>query len=200
MINTNRTSRLFRIVGGERRPRRRASFKPQPLPLEARCLLSVDVDVPIPTSNLRVDLSKIFWNGEAMPLNPGGKDNIPSPAAAGAMKTITITNNGPDTIYPFLRGQNSGTDPNATPAKSEPPDDPQDLMNHEFREYIGYSKPDGTDYLGLPTGQSITIQVPLVLWDGDNLYLATDGKRLTSSKLFGYDSNAKISIAGRDTG
>jgi hypothetical protein len=204
MINMNRTSRLFRIVGGERQPRRRASFKPQPLPLEARCLLSKvpippgNPEVPIPPSNQRVDLSTIFWNGEAMPLNPGGKDNIPSPAVAGAMKTITITNDGPDMIYPFLRGQNSGIDPNSIgpDGKLDPaPYDPQDLVDHEFREYIGYSKPDGTDYLGLPKDQSITIQVPLVLWDGDNLYLATDGKRLTSSNLFGYDSNAKISIA-----
>src|SRR5271166_7038524 len=75
----------------------------------------LSVAVPIPTTNPRVDLSTIFWNGEAKPLNPGGKPNIPSPASVGAAKTITITNSGPDMIYPFLRGQNGGSDPHASP-------------------------------------------------------------------------------------
>jgi len=163
--------------------------------LEDRCLLAIVV--PIPTSNPVVELSTIFWNGEKEPLNPDGKGklNIPAPYEVGAAKTITIINNSDDTIFPFLRGQNSGTDPNSS---NKGPYDPQDLVNHEFREYIGYSK-DGSNYLGLPKEASITVQVPLVLWDGNNLYIATDGTNLTTPSIFGYDATAKITIADSNT-
>ncbi len=149
--------------------------------------------IPIPSSNKQVELSKIFWNGEPQPLAPkGGLSNIPSPAASGAAKTITITNSSSSTIYPFLRGQNNGTDPHSNNQYY----DPQDIHGHEFREYIGYSLPSGKTFFGLPSGASITIQVPLALWDGDNLFIATDGKDLTSSNIFGYDSTAWVTIAG----
>jgi hypothetical protein len=83
MTNKNLASRFFRIVGSkQRQPRPRASFKPQHSLLEDRCLPSVAV--PIPTTNTRVFLATIFWNGEATPLNPGGKPNIPSPSSVGA--------------------------------------------------------------------------------------------------------------------
>lgn len=166
--------------------------------LEDRCLLAGDapVPVPIPTTNPMVALSTIFWNGEAQPLNPAGKPNIQAPDKVGAAKTITIKNNSTtDTIYPFLRGGNFGSDPNSTSGKLY---DPQDLTNHEFRQYVGYSTTNGTNYLGLPAGASITIQVPLVLWDGLNLYIATDGTNLTTAtpNIFNYEANARISIAG----
>ena len=198
MINERRTPQSPVHVRGARHQRRRpASFAPRCLSLEERTLLSVAV--PIPTSNPRVRLSTIFWNGEPTPLNTkDGKPNIPALDKAGAIKTITITNSSNDTIYPFLRGANSGEDPNSTSGKLY---DPQDLTNHEFREYIGYSKKaDGTTYLGLPKGASITIQVPLVLWDGDNLYIATDGTNLTSAtpNIFNYEATAKVSIAGTE--
>ncbi len=178
-------------LGMRRQPRRRASFAPQFLALEERSLMSVAV--PIPASNPHVPLSTIFWNGEPTPLGPNGQTNLPSPESVGSAKTITITNTGPSMIYPFLRGQNGGIDPHATPPA---PYDPQDLANHEFREYVGFSLPGGKQFLGLPSGASITIQVPLALWDGDNLYLATDGAYLTSDKLFAYNRDAPISIAG----
>ncbi len=156
--------------------------------------------VPIPASNPRVALSTIFWNGEATPLDTEtGKPNIPSPQAAGAAKTITITNYGKETIYPFLRTANDGKDPNDS---NDGYYDPQDLHTGEFREYVGYTAKDGKEYLGLPPGASLTFQVPLVLWDGDNISLVTDGKYLTTppgkpgSTLFGYDPNARIAIAG----
>jgi hypothetical protein len=190
----------FRSINPARRHRRqRRANHAAPLAaevshLEARCLLSGGV--PIPGTNVRVDLKTIFWNG-GPPINTtDGLDNIPSPTTDHAEKSITISNDGPDMIYPFLRGQNSGQDPNSTgPTQFY---DPQDLMDHEFREYIGYTAPDGKDYLGLPPGASITVTVPLVLWDGDNLYIATDGKDLTSPTLFGYDANASITIAKTD--
>ena len=157
--------------------------------------------VPIPTTNPQVPLNTIFWNGEAQPLNPSGKPNIPAPSSVGATKTITISNDSTDMIYPFLRGQNSGTDPHNIGPDGKPtpaPYDPQDLMGHEFREYIGYTASDGTNYLGLPSGALITVQVPLALWDGDNLYIATSGDHLTSANIFKYNSSASISIAGPD--
>jgi hypothetical protein len=155
-------------------------------------------EIPIPATNPVVPLSTIFWNGEAAPLDPGGEPNIPSPESAGAAKTITITNYHTDLIYPFLRTENSGKDPNDS---YEGPYDPQDLPLKEFRLYVGYTKADGSKYLGLPSGASITFQVPLVLWDGNNISLVTDGTYLTTPKgapgstLFGYDAAAKISIA-----
>ncbi|MDG3004354.1 hypothetical protein [Paludisphaera mucosa] len=191
MINETLASRFFRVInGGLRKPRRRASFKPAYLMLEDRRLPAAIV--PIPQTNPRVALSTIFWNGEPTPLNSAGLANVPAPASVGAAKTVTITNGSSSTIYPFLRGQNGGIDPNATP---QAPYDPQDLANKEFREYIGYTGPAGRQYLGLPAGASITIQVPLALWDGDNLFIATDGSKLTSPSLFGYNPKASISIA-----
>ncbi|WP_169977352.1 hypothetical protein [Tautonia rosea] len=161
--------------------------------LEERIVLSDGV--PIPASNPRVPLSTIFWNGETMPLNPSGKVGVPSPQAAGAAKTITIKNNSAEMIYPFLRGGNFGKDPNSSEGSFY---DPQDLTDREFRQYVGYADQDGSQYLGLPAGASITLQVPLVLWDGNNLYLATAGEYLTSDSpnLFNYEATAQIAVAG----
>lgn len=190
-MNTKLTARFRRILGRKQRHSRpRASFLPQSLQLEERQLLSIGVQVP--TTNVKVPLSKIFWNGEARPLNTDGRGlpNIQSPADAGSMKTLTIKNNGDATIYPFLRGQNIGFDDNAKPPG---PYDPQDKKNHEFREYIGFSM-GGKDFLGLPKGATVTIQVPLVLWE-NNMYVATSGKEMTSPLLAGYDKKAQITIA-----
>ncbi len=52
-----------------------------------------------------------------------------SPSAAGAMKTVTLTNNGPAMIYPFIRGENIGQDPNATATNQYY--DPQDVTGVE---------------------------------------------------------------------
>jgi hypothetical protein len=177
------------------RRRDRCVFTPICLELEGRVLLSNGV--PIPASNPRVPLSTIFWNGEAEPLNPSGLNNVPSPQMAGAAKWITITNNSAGMIYPFLRGGNFGQDPNSTGGTFY---DPQDLTNREFRQYVGYAKADGSQYLGLPAGASITLQVPLVLWDGNNLYLATAGEYLTSASpnLFNYEATAQIAVAGTE--
>src|SRR5262245_48918767 len=158
----------------------------------------MSADILIPATNPMVPLSTIFWNGESEPLNPNGKSNIPSPDAAGAAKTITITNYDSKTIYPFLRTENNGQDPNDS---NQGHYDPQDLHLKEFRQYVGYITGDGSKYLGLPSGASITFQVPLVLWDGNNISLVTDGTYLTTPKgalgstLFGYDTTARISIA-----
>jgi hypothetical protein len=199
MINKNFALWLRRNRGSkQRRRRRQASYKVELLQLEDRRLLA---PVPIPQANPRVDLSSIFWNGGA-PLNPNGFDGVTSPDANGAGKTITISNYGPHTIYPFLRSENGGKDPNSTKVTKDGEKwyDPQDLHLSEFREYVGYSQ-GGEQFLGLPSGATITFEVPLVLWDGDNISLVTDGAKLTTPKtspggtLFGYEPSAKVTIA-----
>jgi hypothetical protein len=83
-------------------------------------------------------------------------------------KTITFTNNSNthQTIYPFLYTANT-----------EKIYDPIDINDDEYRLYIGYQK-DGKEILGLPYGDSITINVPLVFWNGGRADIATDGSQL----------------------
>jgi hypothetical protein len=190
---------------GRRRAKRRLQVAAEVLRLEARCMLSGGVPIP---GNPEVPLKEIFWNG-GPPISRKSPftDSLPSPEAAGAAKTIMITNYGTTTIYPFLRTENTGKDPHSNDAKTKFNQyyDPQDVHGAEFREYVGYTDTDGSKDLGLPSGASITFQVPLVLWDGDNVSIVTDGKYLTTSPgkpgdtIFNYDPNAKITIAGTQT-
>ncbi len=153
---------------------------PQDWLLEDRCLLSAAVPVPagstpIPGVNAP---NQIFWNGGA-PLNPPSAGGIPTVTDTPPAKTITISNTTSQTIYPFLRGANTGQDPNSTNQTNiNQYYDPQDFINQEYREYVGYVQ-GGKQYLGLPANSSITIQVPVVFWDADNTYIATDGTYLT---------------------
>ena len=84
-------------------------------------------------------------------------------------KSVTFTNNSNNkqTIYPFLYS------PNNT-AKY----DPMDAGNDEYRLYIGYQTTGGKEVLGLPYGDSITVSVPLVFWNGGRADIATDGPNL----------------------
>lgn len=86
-------------------------------------------------------------------------------------KSFTFTNNGADnttkqTIYPFLYSPNT-----------EQKYDPIDTNNEEYRIYIGYQQ-NGQYLLGLPFGDTITINVPLVFWNGGRADIATDGANL----------------------
>src|SRR6185437_9314383 len=166
--------------------------------LEDRCLLSglgvVDPQVPLGSTTA---LNQIFWNGGA-PLNPNG---LPGITAAPTMKTITITNTTNQTIYPILRDANTGQDPhNTNPNNPNNYYDPQDFHNQEYRAYIGYVK-DGVQTLGLPAGATITIAVPLVFWDAENTYLATDGQNLivtdpiNDSNPFRYDPTSSRGVS-----
>src|SRR5262249_28502739 len=71
----------------------------------------------------------------------------------------------------------------------------------QYREYIGYVGTDGSWNLGLPTGATITIQVPLVFWDSGRLNLATDGANLITtafagvSNPFKYDPKASLGVS-----
>jgi hypothetical protein len=184
-----------------RRAHRRLSVTAEVSRLEERCLLSLPPNqFPLNQVANAVPLSNIFWNG-GPPLDgaPGmpNRPSFPSPSTDGAMKTVTLTNNGPATIYPFIRGQNNGKDEASHTGNTYY--DPQDPINKEYREYVGYTTSDGT-FMGLPSHASITFQVPLVLWDGDNVFIATDPANLTSSiPVYSYDSTSsttKLSIAG----
>jgi len=83
-------------------------------------------------------------------------------------KLLTFTNNSADhqTIYPFLYS------PNDTAIY-----DPIDTNNEEYREYVGYTA-NGNTYLGLPYGASITINVPLVFWNGARADIVVSGTGL----------------------
>jgi hypothetical protein len=103
-------------------------------------------------------------------------------------KTLTITNNTDKTVYPIIR------DPN------NPPYDPYDDTNKEYRGYIGH-KQGGKYYFGLKEGESIQVSVPLVFWNGGRISVGTDGQYLTRSGLpASYDSNAQRSITDAETG
>ena len=80
-------------------------------------------------------------------------------------KLVTFTNNSNNhqTIYPFLYSPNNNKIY-----------DPIDTANDEYRLYIGYQN-NGNYILGLPYGKTITIDVPLVFWNGGRADIATDG-------------------------
>jgi hypothetical protein len=158
-----------------------------------------------------------------MPTGPGGgqpDDGIqpfdPNPAAPGSLtrrfltygidadgipipvKTLRITNNTADTVYPIMRDPNSNT---LASNKTVGLYDPYDPVNREYRGYIGYEQ-GGRFYFGLKRGQSILVSVPLVFWNGARIGIGTDGQYLTPSRLpnpLRYDRNAYRSIAKAET-
>jgi hypothetical protein len=197
-----------------RRANRRSQLAAEVMRLEERWMLSTLSGNQIPRAqvakNVDTPVTDIFWNGgvpatgSPWNLDPNYKDKSFLPPAAptgGAMKTVTLTNNSPEMIYPFIRGENIGKDPNANPGNQYY--DPLDVTGQEYREYIGYQIGSGEfagTYIGLPSKASITFQVPLVLWDGDNMYIATDPNYLTATDIpyvnvYNYNQNATISIA-----
>ncbi|HEU5118070.1 MAG TPA: hypothetical protein VFT74_15715, partial [Isosphaeraceae bacterium] len=191
--------------------RRRTSYVPDCSALEERTLLSAPVSlrarfatanvlsvplsdvVPIP-ANPREQPSQIVWNGDR-----NSQSGVPSPQASSAAKYITITNGSASTIYPFLRTANNGSDPHSTGPDPNGYYDPRDPHNQEFRLYVGYSLPNGGpqggQFLGLPPGATITFQVPLVFWDGDNLFFSTESQYITSSStVYNYQVGAHVAI------
>ena len=141
-----------------------------------------------------------------MPPGPDGMQPFdPNPAAPGSLtgrfmtygkdsagkdvplKTLRITNDTGQTVYPIMR------DPN------HPPYDPYDDPNKEYRGYIGYEE-RGKYYFGLKKGESILVRIPLVFWNGGRIAVGTDGQYLTQEGLpLSYDSNAQRSIANAET-
>jgi hypothetical protein len=158
-----------------------------------------------------------------MPTGPGGghtDDGIqpydPNPAAPDSktrhfltygfdsdgnpipLKTLRITNNTADTVYPIMR------DPNSNILESNSAVglyDPYDLPNKEYRGYIGYK--EGTKYyFGLKRGQSILLSLPLVFWNGARIGIGTDGQYLTPAGLpnpLRWDPNGHRSVTNAQT-
>ena len=156
----------------------------------------------------------------ADPLMPTGAGGVqpfdPNPAGPGSLtrqfltygvdsdgntvplKTLRITNNTAQTVYPIIRDPNSITIDGSTTIGLY---DPYDPANKEYRGYIGYEE-DGKYYFGLKQGQSILVSVPLVFWNGARIGIGTDGQYLTPTgdpNPLRYDPNAQRSIANAET-
>jgi hypothetical protein len=93
-------------------------------------------------------------------------------------KTLRITNNTDQTVYPIMRDPNSNTLASNSAVGLY---DPYDLPNKEYRGYIGYSEGTGDNakyYFGLKRRESVLVSIPLVFWNGARIGIGTDGKYL----------------------
>jgi hypothetical protein len=122
-------------------------------------------------------LAPFAWADDGDPLMPPGTTFDPNPAAPNSptnqvlvygtdkdgtavpMKTLRITNNTPNTVYPIMRDQNA-----TVLADNEAVGlyDPYDMPKREYRGYIGYQGTDKKYYFGLKRNQTILVNVPLV--------------------------------------
>ena len=156
----------------------------------------------------------------ADPLMPAGPDGVqpfdPNPAAPGSLtrqfltygvdsdgttvplKTLRITNNTGQTVYPIMRDPNSNT---IKGSKTIGLYDPYDPANKEYRGYIGYEQ-GGQYYFGLKKGESILVSVPLVFWNGARIGVGTDGKYVAPTQdpnPLRYRANSRRSITKTPT-
>jgi len=109
------------------------------------------------------------------------------------LKTVRITNNTADTVFPIMRDPNASTLGENSPVGLY---DPYDPPHKEYRGYIGYKQGDKY-YFGLKTGESILVRLPLVFWNGARIGVGTDSKYLTPTVLpnpLRYDPNSQRSI------
>jgi hypothetical protein len=152
-----------------------------------------------------------------MPTGPNGLQPFdPNPAAPGSptnkfltygvdsdgnkvpLKTLRITNNTAQTVYPIMRDPNSSTLPTDATVGLY---DPYDPVLKEYRGYIGYED-GGKYYFGLQPGESILVSLPLVFWNGARIGIETGGEYLTPNKLpnpLGWDANSQRSITSAKT-
>lgn len=149
------------------------------------------------TDPLMPDGAAIF---DPNPSAPGSKTRafmtygVDADNTAIPLKTLRITNNTAETVYPIMR------DPNSNVLQSNPAIglyDPYDPPNQEYRGYIGYEE-GGQYYFGLKPGQSILVRIPLVFWNGARIGIGTDGKYLAPTTLpnpLRYNPAAQRSIA-----
>ena len=87
-------------------------------------------------------------------------------------KTIRITNNTADTVYPIMRDPNTNT--RQAPNHGMGLYDPYDPPNKEYRGFIGYVE-NGKYYFGLKKGESVLVDIPLVFWNGARIGIGTEG-------------------------
>jgi len=127
---------------------------------------------------------------------------VDSDGTAIPVKTLRITNNTAQTVYPIMR------DPNSNILQSNPAVglyDPYDPPNKEYRGYIGYEKV-GQYYFGLKKGESILVSLPLVFWNAARIGIGTDGQYLTVPTAnalpnpLRYRTNSQRSITKTPTG
>jgi len=160
------------------RPRRRNRFVPQVMMLEDRCLPSLYGNPPpstlyenaLPMPGDTVTSDQFFFN----PSNP----QLPGVLwydSSATEKTITITNTSSQIIYPFLEDGNSRTPTGKFAGTGE--FDPFDRIVQEYRGYIGFTGTEGKKFMGLPPGDTITINIPLVFWDSGRLIITTDATK-----------------------
>lgn len=126
--------------------------------LEERVLMALLAD-PLMPANTVASAAEVLYYDPSVPL-----------------KTITLTNNTSQTVYPILTDANSRASADGKTGLY----DPIDPLNEEYRGYVGYAF-NGQNYLGLRSGQTITINIPLVFWDGGRMDIATDGTYLIPS-------------------
>lgn len=135
--------------------------------------------IPMPSSNVSSPSDVMYWNN-------------------ATKKTITIYNNTEETVYPILEGENSGRDNNGKmydPHETSLTPGNKGGMNEEYRAYVGYKGEDGKNYLGLRRHTSITIPVPMAIWDSGRLNLVTKVSPVTTDNNlpFTYHGAAKDS-------
>lgn len=155
------------------------------------------------------------------PLMPTGTTFDPNPAAPNSptnqvlvygsdkdgsavpMKTLRITNNTPNTVYPIMRDQNA----TVLADKAVGLYDPYDTPKREYRGYIGYQGTDKKYYFGLKRNQTILVNIPLVFWDAARMGIETGGGGQyllnNETKLpnpLRNDSNAARTIAKSEAG
>ncbi len=129
----------------------------------------------------------------AFPQMPTGNQSDPNAVmyqpTGAAVKTVTITNNLTEPIYPILEGQNS---------KGAQYDKNDKGINQEYRVYVGYSQ-GGTNFFGLLPGQSITVPIPQAIWDSGRLDIVADTPEtaqtfLSSGLPFNYSPSAATNV------
>jgi hypothetical protein len=113
-------------------------------------------------------------------------------------KTLRITNNTEQTVFPIMRDPNSNTTKNKTIGLY----DPYDPVDKEYRGYIGYEE-GGKYFFGLKKHETILVSLPLVFWNGARIGVGTDGKYVAPTQdpnPLRYRSASQRSITRTPTG
>ena len=137
-----------------------------------------------------------------MPTGRGGQPDDgmqpfdPNPAAPGSLtrrfltygvdsdgttvprKTLRITNNTGQTVYPIMRDPNSNTIERTRPWASMTPT----IRPTRNTAATSATRRAAKYYFGLKKGESILVSVPLVFWNGARIGIGTDGKYLAPTQ------------------
>jgi hypothetical protein len=85
-------------------------------------------------------------------------------------KSFTFTNNANFPVFPILVNTNATKD-DLDPSQALY--DPIDPIHNEYRGYLGYRNASGS-FAGLLPGMAITVDIPLVFWDGGRIFISYD--------------------------